>query len=66
MVQSADEEMDAETHMEWRKAKMDAARPRRVYGSESKRPRVDDEDDTWQRMTSGTRDAIRRRLYNNG
>lgn len=66
LFRTADEELDAEAHTEWRKQKIDQARPRRVYGSESKRPRIDDEDDTWQRMTSETRDTIRRRLYNNG
>lgn len=64
MVQSADEEMSGEEHMEWRKAKIDAARPRRIYGSESKRPRIDDEDTTWERFTDETRQNIRRRLYN--
>jgi hypothetical protein len=64
LYQMADEEMNAEEHVEWRKAKIDAARPRRIYGSEAKKPKIDDEDHTWQTFTEETRGKIRRRLYN--
>jgi hypothetical protein len=62
LYRHADEEMDAEEHRQDRINKIESSRPRRVYG-EVQKPRIDDEDKTWDRLTDDSRKDIRRRLY---